>query len=216
MANYQPPEHTGHGPSLPSVRMSDNMGDKPLLSSSGLLTLMEVQHFHSYRSAGCQAAPPQARNRWSRPCCSPRYGCSPYLLPVGLTPMSATQLPGSPVLPVCPPLGIHPRESDSPLYCFVIPRFTALMATSSVSGLPSPLRSSRLHACGMRLWWHLLSGALGERSCPSFSWSHPYLYCLLSLNTTNLPGDEIHCPFLFKSPRNAESALPPLGPLGFF
>lgn len=34
MANYQPPEHAGSSPSLPSARMSDSIGDKMLLSSS--------------------------------------------------------------------------------------------------------------------------------------------------------------------------------------
>lgn len=34
MANYQPPEHAGYSPSLPSARMSDSIGDKLLLSSS--------------------------------------------------------------------------------------------------------------------------------------------------------------------------------------
>lgn len=49
MANYQSPKHTGSRPSLSSTRVSDSMGDKPLLSSSGL---MEVQCFHSYCSFG--------------------------------------------------------------------------------------------------------------------------------------------------------------------
>lgn len=65
MANYQPPEHAGHSPSLPSARLSDSRGDKSLLSSSAPLTLMEVQHFHSYCSSRCQASLPQPRNHWS-------------------------------------------------------------------------------------------------------------------------------------------------------
>lgn len=175
--------------------MSDSTGDKSLLSSSGPLPFMEVKDSHSYCS---QASLSQLRNRWLWSHCSPPL----WLLILLAICCSHHKLPGSLVLPVCP--RGHLTWFSTPLLSLPWAWFQGCLCFSAAQGCThvesgcSGISSSGLRGIEVAQGFH---GAT--------------LTFTVRFNRNNLPGDKIHCLFLFNSPRNAERALPPLGPLGF-